>query len=214
MDDHNMSDDSVIITSEPLSTKRPPNVTINVTNKIRHERCSGYKELMCTCFIYYLCPILIVAIIGASITYLVYGIIILSDDKDISDNCTGSHLWAYVLTNLILMFLVKSKIVNNILNKNSNKNNDNCVFICSYICCMLIDLGLAIWGSIELYVIPNNNKIITSSEYIACMDLKNSNIWTFGFVTMILQYISVGIILIIITICMSAILFVKFLNKQ
>ena len=56
--------------------------------------------------------------------------------------------------------------------------------ICTLICLGLIEVGLGIWGGIELF-----DK--------SCSNLENTKLWTFGLVTFILQMICCGLIFVI-----------------
>ena len=71
--------------------------------------------------------IFIIAVIGGAITYIVLCILALVNDKYISDACVSSHIWAYVLTSLILIYTVKVILSKNyILNNNDiTKNIDD-----------------------------------------------------------------------------------------
>ena len=121
------------------------------------------------------------ALLGASISYLVFGIIFLINDYNIAKNCNGSSLWAYVLVALILSFSrTNSK------NVRDDKNNVN---YCVLVCLGLVECGLAIWGGIELF-----DK--------SCNDLKETDLWKFGLVTFILQSFLSSIILFIFPSCM------------
>lgn len=103
------------------------------------------------------------AIIGACISYVVFGIMYLVQDFKIAHDCNGSSLWEYVLVAMILA-----------LGHGGAKNdNDHSIGIIM-ICLGFIDLGLAIWGGIELF-----DK--------SCDDLQESNIWKFGLVVFIFQ---------------------------
>ena len=57
------------------------------------------------------------------------------------------------------------------------------------ICSVLVELGLAIWGAIELFNKCDN-----------CSELHNSDLWKFGLATFIIQISFVGIFLIMLLI--------------
>lgn len=118
-----------------------------------------------------------VSIIGCVIAYIVFGIMYLVQDYDIAHDCDGSSLWAYVLTALILSLLRSGS-------KNVNDEN-NGLNICVVLCLGLIELGLAIWGGIELWV-------------KSCNSLVDTNIWKFALATFILQSFVAALLLIVI----------------
>ena len=53
--------------------------------------------LQCTCYF-----IGVLCLLGATVSYLVFGIIYLIQDYGISNECKGSNLWEYVLVSMIL----------------------------------------------------------------------------------------------------------------
>lgn len=103
------------------------------------------------------------AIIGACISYVVFGIMYLVQDFKIAHDCNGSSLWEYVLVAMILA----------LGHGGAKSDSDHSIGIIM-ICLGFIDLGLAIWGGIELF-----DK--------SCDDLQESNIWKFGLVVFIFQ---------------------------
>lgn len=112
----------------------------------------------------------IIVLAAGCISYVVFGIIFLVDDYDITHECDNSSLWAYVLV-AVIMSLCRL----NAKNKNED-SSDNDLFktLCSLVCIGLIDLGLGIWGGFELWVKPCNN-------------LYDTQIWKFGLATFIMQ---------------------------
>ena len=107
----------------------------------------------------------IIIFIGA-ILYLIFGILYLVQDYDLANDCKGSNLWVYVLVAIVLSF-------SRFGSKNSNDENNN-INICILFCLGLIEMGLAIWGGIELW-----DK--------SCENLKDSNLWKFGLATFCIQ---------------------------
>ena len=183
-------------TTSEVSKSPPITITVNdgIINKKHRHKASGIPEIMQICGACCLCAIIIIALIGGAIAYLVFGILVLVNDKDISDACSSLHIWAYVLTSLILMYTVKANLYKSYISNSNDKDAKIGIFISSAICCVIIDLGLAIWGSLELNALSNiENVTITNAKYVACTDLENSNIKTFSVVTMTLQYIAVGL---------------------
>jgi hypothetical protein len=113
------------------------------------------------------------------IAYFVFGIMYLVQDYNISHDCTGSSLWAYVLTAIILALL------RSYTKKTIDEDEDNKTKICSLVCLIFIEMGLAIWGGIELW-----DK--------SCDNLVNTNIWKFGLATFYIQIFTASLFLIII----------------
>jgi uncharacterized membrane protein len=114
------------------------------------------------------------AIIGACISYIVFGIMYLVQDFKIAHDCNGSSLWEYVLVAMILA-----------LGHGGAKNDSDHSIGIIMICLGFIDLGLAIWGGIELF-----DK--------SCDDLKESNIWKFGLVVFIFQLFLAALCLVVV----------------
>lgn len=124
--------------------------------------------------------ILFLALIAAAICYIVFGIMYLVQDFNIASECSGSNLWAYCLTALILS-----------LCRYRAKNQDNEEVgetLCMLFCLGILELALAIWGGIELWE-------------KSCDDLSNSNLWKFGLATFCIQTFCATIFVFIIPIC-------------
>jgi hypothetical protein len=139
----------------------------------KNENSETYKTCISACCIF----LTAIAVIGGAISYLVFGIMYLVQDYDLANDCKGSNLWAYVLTAIILS-----------LSRGNAKNmydDDGNLSICTIIFMGLIELGLSIWGGIELF-----DK--------SCDDLHDSNIWRFGLATFVLQLFVASLILVII----------------
>jgi len=173
--------------------------------------------------------------------YVVIGVIFLVHDSAAIYKCTESHLWIYIIVNVLLSAYLtirqlhkqKFKTYTYDDDDNDNDNDNDCTYICEQIVYLLVYIGMGIWGYIELYVIPNNidfNNITISDTNIStnisanmnttlgsvynntyailnynhnhnhnhinsrCSELMNTYIWYFGLVTVILQFIAVGII--------------------
>lgn len=120
------------------------------------------------------------------ITYITFSILYLVVDKSLDDDCDDSNLWVYNLVSLILPIISRLCSAKNSSHK--DEKTSTCQLICSLICSCLIEMGLAIWGGIELYNNCNH-----------CTDLKNSNLWILGLTNFILQIVSSSIIIIFIT---------------
>ena len=118
--------------------------------------------------------LLILTIIVSFVSFIIFGIIFLIDDFNIAEECLGSNLWTYVLVTLILTV----GFICNISSENDCQKKLN------LICLALINLGLSIWGGIEIF---ENS----------CMDLKNSNLWIFSIYCFSLQVLISSFIFII-----------------
>ena len=119
------------MTSQVISTMSSP----------RNE-CKDLTQLCCGA----LCMI---AIICSVFAYIIMGLIILVEDYTVWHDCDNtSELWPYCLV-AILLFWNKVAARNAI--NNEENNNDTAFIISTITCCILIELGLAIWGAVELF---------------------------------------------------------------
>jgi len=116
------------------------------------------------------------------VTYYVFGIMYLIRYYQECKECSKSELWAYVLTALVAGFL--RGCVRTPDKKESNDNTDSSP-LCIIICLGLVELGLAIWGAIELW-------------FKSCDNLVNTNLWEFAFATFCIQATSAVIALLIV----------------
>lgn len=117
------------------------------------------------------------AIIAGAVSYYVFGIMFLVKDYDVASNCNGSNLWAYVLTSIILA-LSRSNAKGNI------DKEDNNGTLCKILILGLVEVGLAIWGGIELWK-------------LSCNDLSETNLWNFGLATFCIQSFAAFLCLIV-----------------
>ena len=143
------------------------------------EDCTTCTALCCGCFG-------ILVVIGCAISYIVFGIMFLVQDYNVAHECENSSLWAYVLTAIILSVSRSGA-------KNTKDDQDN-LNICVLVCLGLIELGLAIWGGVELWI-------------KSCDSLTDTNIWKFALATFILQTFVASLLLVFIplTFCIFAI---------
>lgn len=118
------------------------------------------------CIVTSLLLILSIALIGAAICYVVFGIIFLVKDYKIAEECKGSSLWEYALVTVINGVLA---LLNQTLRKDLEEHLE-----LYYILSVLFNTGLGIWGGIELF-----------SK--SCDNLEKSELWTFGLVAFISQ---------------------------
>jgi hypothetical protein len=124
----------------------------------------------------------------AYIAYITFSIIYLINDKSIADDCDNSNLWVYNLVSLILTFISRMCSVKN--GSDEHQYIMRKIIIITYICNIFIELGLSIWGGIELFNNCNN-----------CDELKDSNLWNLGITNFIMQIFVVILILWIFILC-------------
>lgn len=139
--------------------------TRDIESGLEEEKSDS--EYVCeTCLYCNLC-IFGLALIAGCVAYVTFGIMYLVQDYNVSRDCKGSNLWEYALVACILS---TSRInASNATDKDSGGFNFGVL-----ICLGFIEAGLGIWGGIELF---SNS----------CDDLTESNLWTFCFVTFIVQ---------------------------
>ena len=118
------------------------------------------------CIVTSLLLILALALVGAAICYVVFGIIFLVKDYKIAEECKGSSLWEYALVTVINGVLA---LLNQTLRKDLEEHLE-----LYYVLSVLFNTGLGIWGGIELF-----------SK--SCDNLEKSELWTFGLVAFISQ---------------------------
>ena len=135
------------------------------------------EKLQCFCLVALTC-----LLSYAYIAYITFSIIFLVNDKSIGDNCNNSNLWLYNLISLILTFISRMCSVKN--GSDEHPNIMRKIIIITYICNIFIELGLSIWGGIELF---NNT----------CSDLEDTNLFTFALTIFIIQVIISAAVLIV-----------------
>ena len=158
-----------------------------VTNKIQNLpglRASRFQDndkeednLCCGTILWCSRMMLVLALVAGIICYLVFGIIFLVNDYDTAKDCDGSDLWAYVLVAIILA-----------INKKNAAEIDNSDALGMLMVSVTIELGLAIWGAIELFDKADD-----------CPELKSSSLWDFGLATFLLQILYVSVIVLFIS---------------
>lgn len=140
-----------------------------IRRNLQVRRDNNNLESCCPiCIYYFLILLLMIILIGGLISYYVFGILFLVKYYDKFSECSQSHLWEYVLTSLVLS-LINSKLYN------SNDNKNNVSFI-NLILIFLINLGLNIWGGIEIF-------------FKLCNDLDNTSLTKFALAVFSLQTI-------------------------
>ncbi len=109
---------------------------------------------------------LVMGVIAGAIAYVVFAIKFLVEDYDTWRECDDSNLWIYVLVSLIISVNKKGA---------SDTSDDNFAVI---FCVCMIELGFAIWGGIELF-----------DQVDSCPELRDSDLWSIGLATFIMQLI-------------------------
>ncbi len=161
-------------------TSNLKDVKIDINNNLTYEKNkedpseSKNDCIACCC----LCSgsIFIIAFIAAIISYIVFGIMYLVQDYEIAHECSGSSLWAYCLTAIVLS--LSRPGAKNSTDENGGNN------LCILFCLGVIELSLAIWGGIELW-------------QNSCDNLSGSNLWKFGLATFCIQLFCAFIFVII-----------------
>ena len=133
--------------------------------------CCGAMSLVCT----------ICGFAGAYITWLVFSIIGMTEvsDQTLREEHCGSLLWRYVLTMAIMTWI-------QVVSSKPKSDSDNSVeaAFCGLICTMLLAIGMASWGSYELWGRE-------CSE-----DLKHYTLYTCSYTMVVYQWVIVGLIMI------------------
>ena len=124
------------------------------------------KESIKECMGPTLIATLVIGIIAGAIAYVVFAIKFLVEDYDTWRECDESNLWIYVLVSLIISVNKKGA---------SDTSDDNFALL---FCACMIELGFAIWGGIELF-----------DQVDSCPELRDSDLWSIGLATFIMQLI-------------------------
>ena len=133
----------------------------------------------------------IIILISGAISYMVFSILYLVYFYNDAMECKSSHLWEYVLASLI---------INTTSIKISTDNYNT--FAILVVVVGIINLCVALWGSVELWE-------------ICCSELLYSNLWNIGLASFIIQCVVTFICVIIPPILLCYItLHEESLNKQ
>ena len=124
------------------------------------------KESIKECMGPTLIATLVMGLIAGAISYVVFAIKFLVEDYDTWRECDESNLWIYVLVSLIISVNKKGA---------SDTSDDNFAIL---LCACMIELGFAIWGGIELF-----------DQVDSCPELRDSDLWSIGLATFIMQLI-------------------------
>ena len=117
---------------------------------------------------------LVMGIIAGVLAYIVLAIKFLVEDYDTWRDCDESNLWIYVLVSLIISVNKKGA---------SDSSDDNFAVL---LCACMIELGFAIWGGIELF-----------DQVDSCPELRDSDLWSIGLATFIMQLIVGSLVVLI-----------------
>ena len=153
------------------------------------------KETNSDVFLYLCGGITVLGLIAAFLCYLIYGIIFLVEDYNTWHDCKNdSKLWVYVLVTIIMAW-----------SKKEAKNiTDYSNFLIEIMLMFFVELGMAIWGAIELFDKSQKTCCIntgSNSTYTHCDELYNTQLWKWALGTNCISWIFIGIILIFILVC-------------
>jgi len=147
-----------------------------------------YCKIATFCLFYLGIVGIVLGLIGAVVSYYVFGVKFLIKDYPTSEDC-NSDVGDFVLISLILSFLLGSGQVN------ANKGDDSGVKLCVNIFLSLFWLGWGIWGF-----------IITQEE--DCEDLDNTNLVKYSHVISI-YFMTMGSLIILICLLFSLVIACK-----
>lgn len=149
----------------------------------KHKKETECNDCLLYSFMYSGCGAIILGIVAGNVAYTVFGIMFLVNDYPKSNNCTDIDLWVYVLVSVILSF-----------NRFAVKSNEDYQYIIpALICKGFIELGLSIWGGVELFKSSCHNKL-----------------WNFALASFIIQLSMATICLLFIPIVF---LYIKYVQK-
>jgi len=187
-----------------------PNLLNKKSNK-NFEDCDECVKCGALCCAGILTLGLIIGGIGATILYLIFAILALWNDKDLSDNCSNSHLWYYLLVSLISGIVLKLNEYN-MSKDNETENDKGITIIINGLTVVIVQFGLAIWGFLEVSEISfdenniSNLTVITNNTDYHCKELAESQIFTMSVISMSVQFAS-GALGILIVLCIIKLLF-------
>lgn len=127
--------------------------------------------------------LLALGVIAGSVAYYVFAIKGLVDDNHFRNDCPNSDVWTYVLTVLILNFV----ITRSMNQKDDDGNQSGGYLFISF----ALSVSMAVWGTI----------ILTSNK---CDGMEDSTIWTVTIVDVVLNYFTT--VLCMIFFCMITVL--------
>ena len=158
------------------------------------ERC---LTCICTPHQYCIHNMIFITMICSTGIYCGFGILYIWNNKRIIKSCNISHLWYYIM--ISTAHCAFRNIYQRCIKYDKNLTNT--------ICCiggfLTLELLLSLWGYIEVYVIPNISNInstdininMTNINITACANLKHTEIWNFGVISVIVQFAITALLL-------------------
>jgi len=137
----------------------------------------------------------------STIIYTVCGITFLIINKNNITTCPESHILFYIVV-CICLFAISNLCFENLIKSNMQHYKiGQCVWI--IVAIIVFHILILGWGIIELYIIPNNinNNTQIPDTFVnntACGSLKETNIWHYGYATIVVICISILINIILI----------------
>jgi len=130
--------------------------------------------------------ILVLAVLGGSVSLLVFSIMGLVQDWDKAQDCHGSALHIYMIVSLILSYISAANT------SHAVRTEDTCPKICAFGTSFVLSTAMMIWGYIEVFD-------------SACGDLKHTLLWDMGIVTASVHALMVllCILAIVIPVCVA-----------
>ena len=119
--------------------------------------------------------LLALGVIAGSVSYYVFAIKGLVDDNHFRNDCPNSDVWTYVLTVLILNFV----ITRSMNQKDDDGNHSGGYLFISF----ALSVSMAVWGTI----------ILTSNK---CDGIEDSTIWAVTIVNVVLNYVATALCMI------------------
>lgn len=190
------SNNSLVINYQPTSPGSLLSVEASTTtfpvqpptNKSEDKSCLESCKFVTFCLFYLGIVGIVLGLVGAIVSYLVFGIKFLIKDYPTSEDC-NSDVGDFVLVSLILSFILGGGQVNN------NKGDDPGVKLCVNIFLSFFWLGWGIWGF-----------VITQED--DCEDLDNTNLVRYSHVISI-YFMTMGSLIIIICLLFTLVIACK-----
>lgn len=171
--------------------------TMSSTTDTTTNDCKTLAQVCCV-------GLCVITVAGCVFAYIIMGIIILVDDYTVWHDCdNNSELWAYCLVAILLCWTKAS--AKDTMDGDGDGKSDAALVISAIAWTVLIELGLAIWGAVELFDESEKTccKTNNSANFIngTCNELTDTRLWTFGLATNIISWIVLGIIIIFTLVC-------------
>lgn len=190
------SNNSLVINYQPTSPGSLLSVEASTTTfpvqpsttENQNNSCLEYCKIATFCLFYLGIVGIVLGLVGAVVSFYVFGIKFLIKDYQTSEDC-NSNVGDFVLVSLILSFLLGGG------QANANKNNDSEIKICVNICLSFFWLGWGIWGF-----------VITQEE--DCEDLDKTNLVKYSHVISI-YFMSMGSLIILICLLFTLVIACK-----